>query len=185
MALRQVSGAKRPAGYVVDRQTKVRDPMVLIYANGKAQMTARCADLVAVTAATDPAVVGQVSDFGARVPDDASWTKEQVAALCRLLGRMAYPRLLQVEHLVGQGSLLLRGVAVEGPGVTALTYPRRGRRPIFNALPVLKEEGIVVPAGMCLEVPVAPVLDDGVLKVEARLLKGVERVLMKRQPGEV
>jgi hypothetical protein len=50
---------------------------------------------------------------------------------------------------------------------------------------VLQEESIEVPEGMCLEVPVALVLDEGVLKVEARLLEGEERAVKQQAEAEV
>ncbi|HLO24612.1 MAG TPA: hypothetical protein VK187_00755, partial [Geobacteraceae bacterium] len=98
----------------------------------------------------------------------------------RQVGRMPFPGLLQVEHLEGQGSLLMRVAGQKGPGVTDLNYSKRSNRPTFNVLPVLKDERIQVPEGMCLEVPAALVMDEGVLKVEAMLLQGEERALKHR-----
>jgi hypothetical protein len=64
-----------------------------------------------------------------------------------------------------------------GKGVTELNFAKRSNRPTFNALPVLKDEGIEIPEGMCLEVRVALVFDDVDLTVEANLLKGVQRAV--------
>lgn len=138
-------------------------------------MSVRCGDMVSVTGVTDPELVQKVLEFAKNLAEDASWTKEMVKALCDQVGRVPFPRLLQVEHLPGQGTVLLRVVTEEGPGVTELNYPKRSSRCSFNVMPVVKAEGMKLPEGMCLEVPVAFVLDGDVLKVEAKLSKGVQR----------
>lgn len=63
---------------------------------------------------------------------------------------MPFPKLLQVEHLEGQGSLLMRVAGQKGPGVTELSDAKRSNRPTFNVLPVLRDDSIQVPEGMCL-----------------------------------
>jgi hypothetical protein len=68
--------------------------------------------------------------------------------------------------------------------VVQLSYPTGSSRPTFNVLPALKDEGIDVPTGMCLDVPVALVLDEGVLKVEVMLLKGEQRAVKSRDEEE-
>lgn len=181
MGLKKVTGKKVPVNYGADRQTNVNDPMLVLYANGKAQMSVRCGDLVAVTGATDPGIIEKVLQVSEAMPDDKPWTKEQVVELCRQVGRMPFPKLLHVEHLEGQGSLLMRVVVQEGPGVTELSYAKESNRPSFNVLPAMKDDSMQVPEGMCLEVPVALVMDEGVLKVEALLLQGQERALKRRR----
>jgi|GEM_PF-6718889 len=180
MGLRTVRGRKALANYTPGREANVKDPVLLLYGKGKAQVSVRCADLVAVTGATDPDIIKQVTTFAEAVPDDAAWTKEQVADLCRQVGRMPFPRFIQVEHLEGQGTLLIQVARQKGPGVTELNYAKRSNRPTFNILPVLKEENIDIPEGMCLEVPIALIMDEGALKVEASLRKGVERTVKQR-----
>ena len=180
MGLKQVKGKKVPVNYGADRQTNVKDPALIIYSDGKAQMNVRCGDLVAVTGINDLGLIEKVKAFAENVPDEKPWTKEQVADLCRQVGRMPFPSMLQVEHLEGQGSLLMRVAGQKGPGVTDLSYSKRSNRPAFNVGPVLQKENIEVPEGMCLVVPVALVMDEGVLKVEARLLQGEERAVKQR-----
>ncbi|HYF80864.1 MAG TPA: hypothetical protein VD973_27445 [Symbiobacteriaceae bacterium] len=183
MGLRTISGRRFPANYGVDRQENVRNPLLIIYHSGRAQMTVRCGDLVSMTGVTDSAGLERVVAAAANLPEHEPWTKEQVKALCEQVGRLPYPRLLKVEHLVGQATLLMKVVSQMGPGVTELNYAKRSNRPTFNALPELKDEGMEVPAGMCLEVPVMLVLDEGQLKVEANLGKGVQRAV-KQDPEE-
>jgi hypothetical protein len=185
MGLKQVKGKKVPANYSGERQVNVRDPMLIIYTEGKAQMNVRCGDLEAVTGVNDTGIIEKVKAFAENLPDEEAWTKEQVADLCRQVGRMPFPKLLQVEHLEGQGTLLMRVAGQEGPGVTDLSYAKRSNRPAFNVGPVLQKENIAVPEGMCLEVPVALVMDEGVLKVEARLLQGEERAVKQQAEAEV
>jgi hypothetical protein len=180
MGLRTVSGKKVPANYGTDRQTNVRNPLLLVYEKGRAQMSVRCGDLVAVTGARDPGIIEKVKKFAAGLPDDEPWTKEQVADLCAQVGRMPFPKLIRVEHLEGQGTLLIQVAGQKGPGVTELNYAKRSNRPTFNILPVLKDESIEVPKGMCLELPVALVADEDGLKVEVRLLSSVERAVQQR-----
>lgn len=184
MGLRSVSGKKVPANYGTDRQTNVRDPLLLVYETGRAQLTVRCGDMVSVTAARDPGIIQRVKTFAASLPDDKPWTKEQVADLCRQVGRMPFPKLIQVEHMEGQGTLLLQVAFQKGPGVTELNYANRSNRPTFNILPVLKDEGIEVPKGMCLELPIALVVDVDGLKVEVNLLAGVQRAVQQRSDGD-
>ena len=177
MPLRQVSGTRVPANFhqAAEQQVGVREPTLILYANGRAQMNVRCGDLVSATGVTDPNLVKKVVDYAKNVPEDAPWTKQMVKDLCKLIGRVPFPTLLSVEHLQGQGTALLRVVTEEGPGVTPLHYGKQSNRPSFNGLPVVRMEGIKIPEGMCLEVPVALVLDGNYLKVEAKLSKGVQR----------
>ncbi len=181
MGLRTVTGAKRPADYSQGRQANVKDPLLLVYSGGKAQASVRCADLVSVTGVTDPGLVHKVTLFAENVPEDKPWTKEHVAALCQVVGRQPFPKYVAVEHLVGQGALLLQvATQKDRPGVTELNYGKRTNRPSFNILPVLKKEEIEIPEGMCLEVPVSLILDEGALKVEANLRMGVQRTVKVR-----
>lgn len=177
MGLRTILGKKSPANYGVDRQENVRNPLLMIYHNGRAQMTVRCGDLVSITGVTDSKLLQKVTEAAANLPEHEPWTKEQVKALCEQVGRLPYPKLLKVEHVVGQATLLMKVATQMGPGVTELNFAKRSNRPTFNALPELKDEGMEVPEGMCLEVPVMLVLDEGQLKVEANLGKGVQRAV--------
>ncbi|MDF2628101.1 MAG: hypothetical protein K0R39_1932, partial [Symbiobacteriaceae bacterium] len=108
MGLRTVTGRKVLASYGTDRQPNVREPLLIIYHSGRAQMTVRCGDLVSLTGLTDPKLLQKVADATAAMPEDEPWTKEQVKAVCEQVGRLPYPKLLQVEHLEGQATLLLR-----------------------------------------------------------------------------
>jgi hypothetical protein len=183
MGLRQVSGKKVPVNYALDRQVNVKDPVIAVYRDGKAQTSVRCVDLLSVTGVTDPAMIQRVITAAAAVPEETPWTKDHVTALCEQTGRLPFPKYVRVEHLEGQATLLVNVVHQEGPGVTELSYPKGTNRPSFNILPALKDEQIQIPVGMCLEVPVSLVLDEGVLKVEFCLRKGVERALRTRDAG--
>lgn len=184
MGIKEVKGTTRPVDYTKDWQTNVKDPMLLVYADGRAIMTVRCKDLVSVTGVTNKALLDQVIAAANSVQDPERWTKEDVAALCGKVGRMPFPTAVEVEHLVGQGSLLLRVAAVLGPNVAELSYPKGRNRPSFNILPALKDENIRVPEDMCLEVPVALVLANGQLKLEAKLSYGKERAVKKDDEDE-
>jgi hypothetical protein len=184
MGLRQVSGKKVPVNYALDRQVNVKDPTVVVYESGKTQFSARCADLLAVTGVDDPEVLKQVMALAESFPDDAPWTKEQVAALCEKVGKLPFPKYVLVEHLEGQATLLFNVVQQQGEGVAEFSYSRRSARPTLNLLPALKDEEIKLVGGMCLEAPVALVLDDGVLKVEVALRKGKVRPVKVREEGQ-
>ncbi|HYF76401.1 MAG TPA: hypothetical protein VD973_04685 [Symbiobacteriaceae bacterium] len=179
MGIKKVQGTTRPVDYTKDRQPNVKNPMLLIYADGRAQMSVRCKDLLAITAVTTQALMDQVLAVAEGVKDPECWTKEDVAALCDKVGRTPFPTVVEVEHLEGQGSLLMRVPTVMGSSVAELSYPKGSNRPSFNLLPALKDENIRVPEDMCLEVPVALVMDRGMLKVEAKLTRGKERAVKK------
>jgi hypothetical protein len=182
VGLKQITGVRRLASYGVDRQTGVKEPLLVIYENGKAQFTVRGGDLVSVTALTDQAALEKVIDFAKPIPEDAPWTKEQVSELCKLVGRIPFPKFLQVEHLRGMTTLLLQVATAAGPGITELHYAKQSNRPAFNIIPSTHDEGIKVPEKMCLEVPLTLVLDGNMLKVEAALSKGVQRAVKTRDP---
>lgn len=184
MGIKEVQGATRPVDYSKDRQTNVRDPMLQIYSDGRAQMSVRCKDLTAVTAVTNSALRDQVIAAAGNVKDPDRWTKEDVAALCQKVGRTPFPTAIEVEHLDGQGSLLMRVATVLGANVTELSYKKGSNRPVFNALPALKDQNIRVPEDMCLEVPVALVMNNGLLKVQANLTRGKERAVKKEDTGD-
>jgi hypothetical protein len=182
MGLRTVSGKKAPVNYALDRQVGVKDAMAILYSSGRALISIRCANLMAITGIADPALIAKVIALAEAIPDDAPWTKERVSDLCEKIGMLPFPRYVRVEHLEGQATLLVKVVNGAGPGVTELSYPKNSNRPAFNVLPAMKDEQINIPANMCLEVPVALVVDEGVLKTEFCLRKGVERLLKKREP---
>lgn len=175
MGLKRVQGTKRRVAAHTGRQTNAKDPMLLISADGISQLNVCCREMLALTAITDQELLDQVVAAAESVQDSDKWTKEHVAALCQKVGPMAHPAAVEVEPLEGEGAWLLRAVTVMGPNVSALGYRRGSGRPYFNALPFLKGESFKIPKGMCLEVPVALVLDEGQLKVEAKLLHGKER----------
>lgn len=177
MGMKQVRGTKRPVNYRPERKTNAKDPMVLIGADGIAQLNVRCRDLLAVTAVTTKKLVDQVVAAAESVQNPEKWTKEDVAAVCQKLGRMPHPTAIAVDHLEREGSLLLRVATIIGPNVAELSYRKGSSRPYFNALPALKEHSIKVPAGMCLALPVALVMDNGQLKVEVNLRHGKERAV--------
>jgi hypothetical protein len=182
VGLKQITGTKTLATYGLNRQIGVKEPMLVIYENGKAQFTVRGGDLVSITAITDQAVLQKVIDFAQPLQEDAPWTKEQVVALCKLVGRNPFPRFLQVEHLKGNATLLLQVATAAGPGITELYYAKQSNRPAFNVIPSTHDEGIKVPEKMCLEVPLTLVQDGNSLKVEAKLSKGVQRAVKTRDP---
>ena len=184
MGIKEVQGTTRPVDYTKDRQTNVKNPMVIIYADGRARMSVRCKDLAAITAVTNRPLVDKVIAAAANVADPECWTKEDVAAVCEKVGRSPFPTALDVERLEGQGSLLLRVPTVLGKNTVELSYAKGSNRPTFPILQALLDENIRVPAGMCLEVPVALVLNNGVLKVEAKLSRGKERAVKKEDTEE-
>jgi len=175
MGLKRVTGTKKSVTFHTSRPTNAKDPMLLISADGIAQLNVRCRDLLAVTAVIEKELVDRVITAAEGVQDPDKWTRDDVAAMCRKLGRLPRPSTVMVEPLEGQGSWLLQVATSLGPNVSALGYRRGSSRPYFNALPALKGDSVKVPKGMCLEVPVALVLDNGQLKVEARLMHGKER----------
>lgn len=170
-----MKGTKRPVASQTGRQTNAKDPALLISADGMCQLNVRCRDLLAVTAVTAKELLDQVAAVAESVQDPDRWTREDVAAVCQKVGRMPHPGAVAVEPLEGQGSWVLRAATTLGPNVWELGYRQGSSRPYFNALPALKGELIKVPKGMCLEVPVALVLDGGQLGVLASFVHGKER----------
>ncbi|MDF2628893.1 MAG: hypothetical protein K0R39_2724 [Symbiobacteriaceae bacterium] len=185
MGIRKVSGAKRKANTTAKQQTTAKNPALVVYHDGRAQINVRCKDLLSVTGLTAKTDIEKVLNACESLQNPEVWTKEDVVLLTNQLGRMPYPQMLEVEHLEGKKALLMRVAEMKGPGVVDLSYPEGSNRPWFPALQVLLDEGIRVPKGMCLEVPVALVEDDDqLLKVEAVLLRGVERAVKKDDEEE-
>jgi len=69
MGIKKVQGTTRPVDYTKDRQPNVKNPMLLIYADGRAQMSVRCKDLLAITAVTTQSLMDRVPAVAEGVKD--------------------------------------------------------------------------------------------------------------------
>lgn len=190
MGLRIVTGEKVPVNYGKHREPTATDPHMIFYRDGKGQASARMGDLIAVTGIGDPALIAKVVSYAAQVPDDKPWTKKHVTGLCKIVGKVPFPKTAMVEMLKGQATMLVK--ALNGPppevtqddengnGIVNLVYSGRNN-PTFTVGAALKDENIEIPVGMCLVASASLVLDEGALKVEVNLRTGTQRALNKRE----
>lgn len=159
-------------------------PEVLIYADGRAVFKYYATRFLALTTVNDPEILEKVRSAAERLAasPDAPWTQEDAESLLEAGGMPPAPSHAQVAPLPGQSLLLVRAATPKAKNVRTLSYAHGSVRPILSIRHHLKKEGIKVPPGTCLKVPVKLMEDEGnlVLAVlwrhsEARSLQEVDK----------
>ncbi|HWI51123.1 MAG TPA: hypothetical protein VNT01_03150 [Symbiobacteriaceae bacterium] len=174
MALHKVTGTKVAVDLQVDLRSVVDAPSIVVYDPARAFWKTLALRLLGVTALTDSGQVDAVRKAAAALvdADDKDWTVADAQKLLAAAGTLPAPGHLQVWRMPGQATILFRAVAPETPKARRMTYPSRSARPSISILAALRPEGIVIPKGMCMDVPVKLVEDDEGLALAAFFRRG-------------
>jgi hypothetical protein len=102
--------------------------------------------------------------------DDVDWTVADAARILNAVGSVPAPTNCTVAPVEGEGVLLLRAVLPGTPRARKLNYSRRQVR--ISILGAMRQEGMSVPKGMAMDVPVRLVDDKGALALALYLRRG-------------
>ncbi len=170
MALPKISGMTQvPAS---DEKRQLADaPSISIYADRRARMKHYALAFLAITGLTSPELIEKVRQAAEQLPDssDQPWTQEDADRIVAAVGAPPPPSHVLVTRLEGRSTLVFRWAMEGAPGVRKLTYSKKSAQPSVTVHKILKDEGITIPAGMCLEVPVQLGEDEKGLVIVANL----------------
>lgn len=176
MGLKKVKGAEEvDLNKHVSRAVDV--PSVLIYHPGLLQMKSLAMGLLGITALTSEEHIAAVHEAAASAPeaDDVEWSQEDALGIIRAVGSLPAPTHFKLSRLKGQGTLLMRAVSSDVRGARKLSYG--GRSPRTSILGAMTKEGVLVPEGKKMMVPVKLVEDEGTLALALYLRRGKLRDL--------
>lgn len=137
-----------------DYRMNVGPPEVVIQADGTTNLKRYAAQLLALTALTDPALVDKVREAAEKIPtpESENWNQHDARLILDSVGAPPAPSHVQVARVPGHALLLLRAVAAGSKGARAVRYART--RASLSMLRELRAESVAVAEGTCLEVPV-------------------------------
>jgi hypothetical protein len=137
-----------------DYRMHVDPPEVAVQTDGTTIFKSYAAQLLSVTALTDPTLLDKVREAAEKIttPDEKPWTQDDARIILESVGVPPSPSLVQVQQVPGQGMLLLRSAAQGGKGIRKVRY--KGKQPNVSLLRELRAENVTVAEGTCMEVPV-------------------------------
>lgn len=175
MGLTRITGPKHVIDLKADDVRKgIAPPSLAVYFPAMAYFRMLAMHLLGVTALWNEQSADSIREAAASInaADDADWTQEDARQVLAAVGSVPGPSHVRVERLDGQGILLFRAVRPDAPGAQPLSYREGNSQPSISLLAALRPEGIGVPRGMCMEVPVSLVEDDDGLALAAHFHRG-------------
>lgn len=174
MGLKKITGAKRLVDLKADVRLNVAPPSLAVYHPAQANIRALALSLLGVTALQNEETQAALREAAAGLSDEdnADWTQEDARHILAAAGTVPGPSHVRVERLQGQATLVFRAVRPDDPGAEPLIYREGSAQPTISLLAALRPEGISVPKGMCMEVPVKLVEDDDGLALAAFFNRG-------------
>ena len=166
----------------------VDSPSVLLYRPAHMQLKYLALRLLGITSFTSDGQLAAVHEAAATISDsdDVDWTVADAMQILNAVGAFPAPTHLKVWPLEGEGIVLCRAVQPGTTAAAALNYSKG--RPRISILAAAAPEGIRVPKGMALDVPVKLVDDQGALALALYLRRGklreITEVKEEKPPGE-
>lgn len=181
MALQKLTGIKVEAD-PIQHHEGTDDPSVIVYRPARAVLRAMAARLLGLTILKNPADIEAVRQATAHIPDpSAMWTQVDAKRVLAAVGALPALSHAQVWRLDGQGIIMLRGCTKGTKRARKLSYPQGSTRPSLTLLSFLRDESIVIPKGMGLEVPAKLVEDETGLALALFLRKSYLRELTEEE----
>ncbi|HEY3365426.1 MAG TPA: hypothetical protein VGK74_10275 [Symbiobacteriaceae bacterium] len=183
MVLKKVTGVKVSVDLQVRDRADVDAPSIVVYSPARAFFKSLALRLVGVTALTEPNQIAAVQGAAATLLDayDTDWTAADALKILNAVGTQPAPSHVRVDRLQGQSTLLFRAALPKAPGARPLNYPTGVARPAISLLAALRPEGISIPNGMCMDVPVKLVEDEEGLALAAYFRQSNLRKAMEEQ----
>lgn len=159
----------------------VAPPEVQIYHDGRVLLKSLASQLLALTSLSDPALLEKVQNAAEKIqtPDDKSWTATDARIILDAVGVPPAPGHARPEVVPGHGLLLLRAVSDSTRGARPIRYTKK--QPSMSLLRELRNEGIVIAEGTCMEVPVKLVEGESGLELALLLRRQRTRSLAEVQ----
>lgn len=186
MGLKKVTGTRIQANLQDDVRKNVDPPSILLNHPARATWKLLALKLLGVTALTGEHHLAAVEQAAAALDesDEKNWTHDDAQLILQAVGAIAAPSHMTVARLKGEGTLLFRAVTPDTPGAEELVYPEGSNRPQISLLPALRREGINVPKGMAMEVPVKLVMEEDGLSLAAYFRRGTLREVSQGEGDE-
>ncbi len=174
MGLKRLTGSKQLVNLKADVRLNVAPPSLAVYYPAQANIRALALGLLGITAVHGEEARAALHEAAAALDDaeDAEWSQEEARHLLKAVGTVPAPSHVKVERLEGQATLLFRSVKPDDAGAEPLNYREGSAQPTISLLAALRPDGISVPKGMCMEVPVKLVEDDDGLALAAFFSRG-------------
>jgi hypothetical protein len=192
MGLMKIAGLMQVDAQDRDYRMTTDPPEVLVYAPAKLSLKHYAARLLALTAVKDPDALQKIREAAEKIetPDDQDWTQWDAQTILAAAGTPPAPSHVVVRRVPGHSMVLLRAATPETKKAVRLGYTK-SRRPGISILSELRAEGITVPEGNCMEVPVKLVEDEEGLvlavllrRQRTRGLTEVEKQEKQEEQGE-
>jgi|GEM_PF-2741780 len=146
-------------------------PSISIYDDYRARFKHYALAFASITGLTDPELVQKVATAAGQLgkAEEEPWTREDGDRIIAAVGNPPPPSHLLITRIEGRATLVFRKAAEGSEGVRKVTYVKKSGQPSVAIKKLLRDEGITIPKGMCLSVPVKLGEDDGKLVVVADL----------------
>jgi hypothetical protein len=161
MGLLKVSGLPQTDAQDRDYRQSTDPPEVLIYNPALVAFKHYALQLLALTGLTDEEAIQKVLAAAEKIetPEDQNWTQWDAQAILAAVGTPPVPSHVVVRRVPGHAMLLMRAAGPETKKARALRY-NKSRRAGISVLSELRAEGMTVPEGSCMEVPVKLAQDE-------------------------
>jgi len=170
MGLMKITGMTQRTA-TEERRILTGAPSLSIYSDYRARLKYFSLAFLGITGLTDPLLVAKVAQT-ANLFDKAEgepWSREEGERIVAAVGNPPPPSHVLATRIEGRATLVLRKVTAGTPGARKVAYSAKSGQSSFSLWRLLKDEGISIPEGMCLDVPVQLGEDEGALVVVADL----------------
>lgn len=174
MGLKKVTGTKVELSSQRPIPQSVDPPEIIAQHTGQTTFKALALSLLGVTAIRTEEGIKAIQEAAAGISevDNDAWTREDADTILSALGSVPVPSHVKYWSLKNEGTLLFQAASEATPGAKTLNYPKGSRAPRISLMGALRAEGITIPKGMKLRVPVKLMEDDQGLVLAAFLRKG-------------
>jgi hypothetical protein len=162
VGIKKMTGARIAVNLREDTRKTVDPPSILVYHPGRVIWKLLGLKLLGITALTGDENLAAIQEAAAAIDesDERDWANADAQRILDAVGSMPSPSHIAVDWVKGEGTMLFRAVQPGAPKAEELVYPEGSKRPQVSILPALRREGINIPRGMAMVVPVKLVLDD-------------------------
>lgn len=183
MGLKKVASAKA-VSLTKTVHPAVDPPSVVLNSPAYMQVKSLALRLLGVTAFTSAEQIAAVHEAAAGISesDEVDWTVADAMQILQAVGSFPAPTHLKVWPLKGEGVVLCRAVLPDDPEAAKLSYSKGRPRISINA--AVSAQGISVPKGMAMGVPVKLVDDQGALALALYLRRGKLREITEEKEEE-
>jgi hypothetical protein len=174
VGIKKVASDRIQVNFQDDVRQSIDPPSLLIHHPARAFWKVDAHKLLGITALTGEENVKKILEAAAALDesDERDWSHDDAQQILTAVGTLPAPSHVILERVKGEGTLVFRAVAAGAAGAKALTYPEGSRRPQISILAALRREGVQIPKGMAMEVPVKLVLTDDGISLAACLRRG-------------